>query len=59
MSLAPLILGFSSVFIWIGISKYNGTFKYLKVEMISTLIIVFVLINPKIVQMMFSSMNCT
>jgi hypothetical protein len=56
-SLPILILGLTTFF-WVAVAIYRGNSSVLRNQMVTTLIVLFFLVHPSIVQMMFKSLSC-
>ena len=57
--LLPPIIWAISILVWVAICLKRNNWKYLKREMLTTLIILFFLVYPNIVKTIFSMFSCT
>ena len=58
ISLVPLFIFLTSYLVWLSISFFKETYKYMKREVYLTMIVVYFLAFPTIVKTIFSSFDC-
>ena len=58
MTFVPLLLTLLSMMFWVVISIQRGKTKYLKVEMVATVVIMVFLAHPTLIKIMFSALSC-
>ena len=57
-SLIPVFLGLLAVATWSLYSFFKRKYKYMRIHLLATLVILFFLLHPSVVKTLFSSMNC-
>mmetsp|Transcript_19392 Transcript_19392/g.3160 ORF Transcript_19392/g.3160 Transcript_19392/m.3160 type:complete len:117 (+) Transcript_19392:6511-6861(+) len=58
MTFAPILLAIFAALAWTSISIYKGTFKYMKDELVATLVILLFIAHPNLVKSSFSAFSC-
>jgi hypothetical protein len=58
-AILPFIIFTISPLVWLGICMYKEVYGYMKREMLLTMIVIFFLVYPNIVQNVFSHFSCT
>ena len=58
LSIMPVIIAIVSLIVWLGLCFMHETYAYLKREFFTTIIVLFFLVYPNIVKLMFSNFSC-
>ena len=59
MAVLPPIIWTASLVVWTFIAICKGNYTYFKKELITTMIVLFFLVHPNVVRLMFSAFACT